>query len=148
MRTESEIKRINERLGYVARAYHRVVLDPYYLEATALEPWVRLRQLSIVRAAVVHKNVYLLTHWTIIKAEIDIPWSVHYDRAGSGWSEIDRNSFYSSTSDPNTSMRKWIPVKVSGIVDIKRVSKKTALQAIRFVGGHLPSETHPGIGDL
>ena len=140
--TDAQKKTIATNLLYVRQRYHTAISDPYYQEVAARESIVRDREMMIMRAALVNESRQLLSHWAEIKAEIDIPWNVHYVRMNDQWrtaSGLLQVHFFS------TNLTTWAPVRQLAMAVHAIVSDEDVFKGARLVGGSLSSETHPPV---
>ena len=137
--TDAQIATIKTNFAYVRLAYHTILQDFRYQEVASRESWVRLRQHMILKSAMVDDKISLTNKWSSIKAEIDIPWDVHYDRTTQTWRSLSNMARWFYKTDLTT----WAPEVDPGLPSIVSISNKDMFKAFGLTGGSLPSESHP-----
>ena len=142
----------------IIQAVREVLTDPYF-QAVA-EPGniatkggiAYQRQLMFAKAAIFNEGRNLLLHWSTIKAELLVPWSLHYyNNALTAWKAVGSNlesSFYTTKTDAFDATEiglydgRWLPVQAN-IPGFGIVERDDALEFLGLVGGVDPAIEHP-----
>ena len=156
--TPLELETIEHRQVQIIQAVREVLTESYF-QAIA-EPGniatkggiAYQRQLTFAKVAIFNEGRNLLLHWSTIKSELLIPWSVHYyNNALSAWKAVGSNlesSFYTTKTDDFDPTEiglydgRWLPVQAN-IPGFGIVERDDALEFLGLVGGVDPVTAHP-----
>ena len=112
------------------------------------------RQYAFLKLAMLNDGRPLLNHWPEIRAELRIPWGVHYAHASEpAWAAVSgqiESSFFMTKRDGfdevNLSLYggKWLPVPTDvpgfGVIELT-----DALEFVGLIGGQLPEVDRPHV---
>ena len=107
-----------------------------------------VRILMLAKAAMINKGRNVLNHWTYFKAEILIPWRIHYWESdelqwGSMGTRMESTFVRTDTRGNLISKGLWTPELVRDIDRFGIIEDANVLYWIGEIGGELPHEAHP-----
>ena len=113
------------------------------------------RQLGFAKIALINRGQPLVTHWNEIRAELEIPWQVHYwEAAPTAWSSVAgirlESAFYRTRrdlTDEETALydKRWLPADIPGMPGFGAVLHEEAVHFLGLIGGQHPHVDHPPI---
>ena len=113
-----------------------------------------LRQLALVKVALVTDGIALFEHWPVIRQELHEPWDVHMASVNEGaWARVGsqlesrlfltKKTGFDATELDLYGNNGWLPQEGAGIPGFGIVSNTSVFKFLGLIGGQHPDVDHP-----